>query len=160
VKLLMIALAVLLTGMVCYAEESKPLLMELSTSKEVYSARDNIFIKASLWATKPVTLCLYPTHPEANFSLDINRAGFGKVNMNPSVVQLKREDLKDIDHVKLEAGQRHLVTFNLKQLAPMPPSFWKTGEYQIQVKFFLCGATEQAEQEIPSQGPLHLLIAE
>ncbi len=140
------------------SQQPLPLLIDLGTNKDTFMAHEDILVKAELWAVQPVTLCLYPDQPEANFALDIYRAGYGKLNIPPAVVQLSREEMTRINRVKLEPGQMHRVIFNLKKLAPLPASFWKTGEYRAQVKFFLCGKTEQEEREIPAEGPLHLLI--
>lgn len=137
-----------------------PILMELSSLRETYRSREDLMIKAELWAIQPVTICLYTENPEARFAVDVYRAGYGKLKMPPSVQQLGYQDAKKVERIKLEPGQMHRVVFNVKKLIPAPPYFWKTGEYRIQAKFFLCGQTEGAEQEIPSQGPLHLLILE
>lgn len=117
-------------------------------------------VNVELWAIQPVTLCLYPDHPEANFAVDAYRAGFGKIEVPPNVVQLETQDLRHIERISLAPGQMHRTVFNIKKLVPLPPAFWKTGEYRMQVKFFLCGKTEQAETIIPAQGPLHLLVLE
>ncbi len=142
------------------APKSAPVLLELKTTRDYFRASQDIMVQAELWAVQPVTLCVYPERPEASFVADLYRAGFGKLEISPSVVQLNRKEQFTMARVNLEPGQVHRMVFSLKKMAPMPPSFWKTGEYRIQVKFFLCGRTEQAELEIPSQGPLHLLVLE
>lgn len=135
-----------------------PVLMELSSPKNMYHPEEDIFVKAELWAVQPVTLCLYTERPEANFTADIYRGGYGKLDFVPKVVQLKQQDMRRIERVRLEAGQMHRIVFNVKKLMGMPPAFWKTGEYTIKLKFYLCGHTEQDETEIPSQSPLRLLV--
>ncbi len=117
-------------------------------------------VKAELWATKPVTLCVYPDKPEASFAVDVYRAGYGKLEAPPAVVQLNRQDEAQMQQVKLEAGQVHRMLFNVKKLVPMPPVFWKTGEYRMQVKYFLCGKGDQVEMTVPSHGPVHFLVLE
>jgi hypothetical protein len=119
-----------------------------------------MMVRVELWAMQPVTVCYYPDRPEANFAVDVYRAGYGKLEVPPTVVQFKQADLHRVERIKLEPGQMHRMVFNVKKLVPLPPSFWRTGEYRMQVKFFLCGKTDQAEIEIPSQGPLHLLVLE
>lgn len=144
-------------------KETKPLLpvlMELSTTRDTFRPNQDMFVKAELWAIQPVTICLYQGHPEANFSVDIYRAGYGKLPTPPSVVQLDFRDMQRVKRIQLDPGQMHRVEFNLKKLVSLPPSFWKTGEYRVQAKFFLCGQTEKSELAIPSQGPLHLLVLE
>lgn len=137
-----------------------PILMELGSARNTYRAKQDIMIKAELWAIQPVTICLHPNRPEANFAVDLYRAGYGKIEVPPAVVQLSPQDLAHVERITLQPGESHRLLFNLKKLIPMPPAFWKTGEYRVQAKFFLCGRTEQAEMEIPSRGPLHLLILE
>lgn len=135
-----------------------PIIMELSSPKNMYKSREDFMVKAELWALQPVTICFYPEHPEANFSVDIYRAGYGKLDIPPNVIQLSNKDLFNTERIQLVAGQMHRIVFNVKKLVTMPPSFWKTGEYRMQMKFFLCGKTEQSEIAIPSNGVLHLLV--
>lgn len=141
-------------------KKPQPLMMELSTVRDTFRAREDMMVKAELWAMQPVTICVYPNSPEASFSADLFRAGYGKVETLPPVLQLSQKDLRSVERIHLEPGQMHRVVFNMKKVVPMPPSFWKTGEYRVQVKFYLCGKTESAEEEIHSQGPLHLLVLE
>lgn len=135
-----------------------PLILDLKTSRDTYNPRYDIGVKAQLWAVEPTTLCVYPHHPEANFNVDIYRAGFGKIPFTPNVVQLTPKDMQEVKHVKLKAGEMYQTSFNLKRMVVGPPSYWKPGEYRIKAKFFLCAESEQGEQEISSNGPLRLLI--
>jgi hypothetical protein len=135
-----------------------PVMMELSTAKDMFHPDEDIFVKAEIWAMQPVTLCLYSEHPEANFSADVFRAGYGKLDFQPNVVQLQREDMSQVERIKLDPGQMHRIVFNVKKLIAMPPTFWKSGEYNMKLKFFLCGKTESDEISVPSQSTLHLLV--
>jgi len=142
------------------AKQVQPVLIELSATKKIYNAKDNIIINAELWALQPTTICIYPQRPEANFTVDLYRAGFGKIDIPPSVVKLNHVDQESIQKIELQPGQMYRINFNLKALVTMPPHFWKTGEYRVQTKFFLCDPNNEDEMAIPSQGPLHLLVLE
>lgn len=135
-----------------------PLLLSLSPYRELNKTKGDIFIKAELWALQPTTACFYPENPEANFAVDVYRAGYGNIQIQPNVVQLDRKALGQIKRVDLKAGQVYYVLFNLKKMVQLPPGMWESGEYRVQAKYFLCGKTEKDEVAIPSRGPLHLLL--
>ena len=142
------------------AASTIPLLLQLTPKRDIYHAREAIPIQAEFYARQAVTMCIYPDHPEANFTVTMTRGGYGKVEVPPNVVQLSREDQAKVMHVPVDAGQTYHIIFNLKKVVQVPTSFWKTGEYYVQMKYYLCGKTANAETAIPSQGPFHLLILE
>ncbi len=138
--------------------EALPLLMELKSSRDTFRAKQDIMVQAALWAREPVTLCIYPSKPEASFKVEVYRAGYGQLDPLPSTVQLTPEDKRQLQRVTLQPGEVYRTYFNLKKVIPLPSYAWTTGEYRVQGKFYLCGKTEQSETVIPAKGPLHLLI--
>lgn len=136
-----------------------PIMIELSSPRSIYHNHEDIMVNAEIWAVQPTTLCVYPNRPEAHFSVDMYRSGHGKVELPPTVVQLKRREMLLMEKVELKPGQMHRMLFNLKKVATMPPNYWKTGEYQIKVKYFLCDPKkEDNEKTISAQTPLQLLV--
>jgi hypothetical protein len=142
------------------AKTTQPVIVDLSTNKEMYNTNEDVYVKAKLWATQAVTVCLSSQHPETSFSGDLYRAGYGKLDTLPTVVQLSRDDLAAVQHLALQPGQMVQTGFSLKKLTPVSPVLWQTGEYRLLVKFYLCGKTEQGEKAIPAQAPLRFMVLE
>lgn len=136
----------------------QPLLLDLKAARPYYSPKGAMYIRADFTAITPVSVCLYPDKPEAQFKLEIYRGGYGALENPLAPVQLTPEDTRKTKRIQLASGERHTVLLDIKKLFPLQAALWQPGEYRIQAKFFLCGQNEALETTIPSTGPLHLLI--
>lgn len=137
----------------------QPLLLHLEAARPYYNSAGPMYVRAHFTAISPVTVCLYPSKPEAQFKLEIYRGGYGQMTLPNPTVQLTAQENRSQKRVALNSGEHHTMLFDIKKLYPLPKAMWQPGEYRIQGKFYLCGQ-QNASQEtvIPSTGPLHILV--